>query len=202
MAIDVSRFLKNSAVDTCSIWNITSSLVFTSAVRDVGCSLAATAYVYYEALHKPRKNPTACGLELQRRFRVEMRRGLFVRCRLDIADLQDIEVLQQRMKLGKGELSALAFAKKAGLGLLTDDQKARRLAGTVVMPARVQTTPQLFGWLFFSGRLVDADMDGIIREHLEFGRPLAEYFRETYEEACRCRLADTYRPNKSEASPT
>ena len=93
------------------------------------------------------------------------------------------------MRLGKGELAALAFAKKAGLAFLTDDQKARRLGATVVASNRIQTTPHLFGWLVFCGLISDGDKGRVIDEHKTMRRPLAPYLEEMYMEALRCRLA-------------
>lgn len=92
------------------------------------------------------------------------------------------------MRVGKGELSSIAFAKKAGLAFMTDDQKARKLGSGVIGGNRVQTTPHLFGWLFFNGRLSDSDKSNVIDEHERFGRPLRPYFETMYNEALRCRL--------------
>jgi len=52
----------------------------------------------------------------------------------------------------------------------------------------VQTTPHLFGWLFYSGRLGDSDKTAIIEEHKEFKRSLAPYFEEMYLKAAQYRL--------------
>jgi hypothetical protein len=52
----------------------------------------------------------------------------------------------------------------------------------------VQTTPHLFGWLFFSGRLSDGEKSAIIEEHNSLGRPLEKYFEEMYNRALQYRL--------------
>ena len=52
----------------------------------------------------------------------------------------------------------------------------------------VQTTPHLFGWLFFEGKLMDADKRTVIDQHKEVGRPLERYFEEMYGTALRYRL--------------
>jgi predicted nucleic acid-binding protein len=127
-------------------------------------------------------------MELQERLRSEKDKQLFGKCSLDIADLQEVDILEKRMRLGKGELFAIAFAKKAGLGFMTDDQKARRLGSAVIDSNNVQTTPQLFGWLFFNKHLGDVDKDEVIREHEHYSRPLGPFFEEMYNEALRCRL--------------
>ena len=92
------------------------------------------------------------------------------------------------MRLGKGELSSIAFAKKAGLAFMTDDQKARKLGWLVIARNRIQTTPHLFGWLIFSGELTDSDKDPVIAEHEEYGGRLRPYLEATYREALRIRL--------------
>jgi hypothetical protein len=109
---------------------------------------------------------------------------------LSIADLQEVQILDNRMRLGKGELSAIAAARTTGLHFMTDDQKARRLGSDSLGSDRVQTTPHLFGWLFFSGYLVDSDKDQIIAEHESLSRPLKPYFEDMYKEALRCRLME------------
>jgi hypothetical protein len=53
----------------------------------------------------------------------------------------------------------------------------------------VQTTTQLFGWLVYVGLLSDSDKDAVIKEHLDFKRPLRKYFEEIYVRALECKLA-------------
>lgn len=188
MEIDVSKFIRTNVIDTCAIWHVLSSRRLVSATRNARCQFAATAFVYYEALHKPRKASKKEDLELQDRLRKERVTGWFGDCSLEISDLQDVNVLDKRMRLGKGELSSIAFAKKAGLAFMTDDQKARKLGRSVIARDRIQTTPHLFGWLIFSGELTDSDKNPVIAEHEEYGGQLRPYFEETYHEALRCRL--------------
>jgi len=52
----------------------------------------------------------------------------------------------------------------------------------------VQTTPHLFGWLFFTATLGDGDRDQVILEHESLGRPLKKFFLEMYR-ALELRLA-------------
>jgi hypothetical protein len=106
---------------------------------------------------------------------------------LDVADLQNMALLEQRKKLGKGELSSIAFAMKTGLAFLTDDQKARKLAEGVLDKRLVQTTPHLFGWLFFRAYLLDTDKALIIKEHEAAAGTLTPYFDSMYNESLRCR---------------
>lgn len=188
MAIDCSQFQRVNVIDTCAIWNVLSSRRLTNAAKAAKCHFSATSFVYYEALHKLRKAPTKEDGELQDRLRRERASGFFGYCALDIRDLQDVDILERRMRIGKGELSSIAFAKKAGLAFMTDDQKARKLGSAVIGSKRVQTTPHLFGWLLFVGQLNDSDKNDVIGEHGRFDRPLKPYFELMYDEALRYRL--------------
>jgi hypothetical protein len=188
MAIDCSQFHLVNVIDTCAIWNVLSSQRLISAAKAAKCHFSVTTFVYYEALHKPRTAPTKEDIELQNRLQKELGSGYFVSCSLDIRDLQEVDIMERRMRVGKGELSSIAFAKKAGLAFMTDDQKARRLGSDVLGVTRVQTTPHLFGWLFFAGQLSDSDKNAVIEEHEKYDGPLRIYFEAIYNEALRCRL--------------
>ncbi|MCU0550841.1 MAG: hypothetical protein MUC48_15950 [Leptolyngbya sp. Prado105] len=166
MAIDPSQFQKFNVVDTCAVWNILSSQRLYSTAVASGCSFCFTSFVHYECLHKPRSNSNPQDLELQNRLRGEIQAGKFKNYHLDLEDLQEVEILQQRKNLGKGELSSIAFAKKTNQAFLTDDMKARKLAGASNCQF-VQTTPHLLGWLYFANFLGDGDLKAIIDEHEE-----------------------------------
>lgn len=187
MATDVSRFRQMNVIDTCSIWNLLASQTLRRATRAAHLSFCLTKFVEYEALHKPRSMPAALDTRLQQRLLAEQARGEFRSYALDIEDLQEVELLENRKRLSKGELSSIAFAKKTSQAFLTDDQKARKLAAQVLGTERVQTVPHMTGWLFFSGVLVDHEKDVIIAEHQAFDGPLAPYIEIMYLEACRCR---------------
>ena len=102
-------------------------------------------------------------------------------------DLQASKLLESRKRLGKGELSSIAFAMKIGQAVITDDLKARTLAKDSGHP-HVQTTPHLFSWLIFKGRLGDFDKGTVIAQHKAMDRPLAPHFETAYEMALQCRL--------------
>ena len=53
---------------------------------------------------------------------------------------------------------------------------------------KIQTTPQLFGWLFYEDFLVDSDKDIIMNDHVELKRPLEKYFDQMYREAMLMKL--------------
>ncbi len=188
MAIDPSQFHLFNVADTCSLWNILSSQRLYRAAGRARCSFCCTVFVLYECLHKKRKRISPEDEELKSRLQSEYDSQKIIACSLDVADLQDVEILENRRRLSKGELSSIAFAKKTQQAFLTDDQKARRLAESVLASRMTQTTPHLFGWLFFTHTLADSDKDAIIREHERLKRPLGKYFEEMYLEALRCRL--------------
>ena len=122
-----------------------------------------------------------------RRLTHEQGRGGFAAYSCDIGDLQAIRLLESRKRLGKGELSSIAFAMKIGQAVITDDKKARKLAEDSGH-AHVQTTPHLFSWLIFNRRLGDSDKERVIEQHKEMDRPLAPHFENAYEMALQCRL--------------
>jgi len=199
MARDPSRFELVNVADTCAIWNVLSSRLLYATAKAAGCSFCCTRFVLYECLYKPRTNPTPEDRELQTRMRDECDRGNISVHPLEIGDLQDVAVLENRKRLGKGELSSMAFARKIRQAFLTDDQGARKLAAEVIDREKVQTTPHLFGWLIFHTRLGDGDKEGIIEEHKRFKRPLAPYFEEMYLKALQYRLMATV-PRRASAS--
>ncbi len=190
MSINPSTFHLHNVVDTCAVWNILSSKTLYWAARQAGVMFICTQFVVYECLHKPRTSITPEDEELQNRLRhLRYQNGsCFESYSLDISDLQTISLLKNRKRLGKGELSAIAFAIKTRQAFLTDDQKARRFAQNIIGNSKTQTTPHLVGWLFFHNHLSDGYKDTLLREHQEMKRPLSKYFEEMYIEACRCRL--------------
>ena len=187
MSLNPSLFNKLNVVDACSIWNILSSKLILQATKHSKCVFCCTAYVQYECIDKPRKRIIAKDQELQRHLKKEQEQGNFTVYHLDIDDLLNVEVLQERMNLGKGELSSIAFAKRTRQAFLTDDQGARKLAETSLESSNIQTTPHLFGWLIYNQYLSDSDMNQVIIQHEDFNRPLKKYFE------IMCRKALEYR---------
>lgn len=187
MAIDPTKFHAINVADTCSVWNVLSSKVLWAAAKDARCDFCITSFVQYECLIKPRKSSSLPERELMNRLRAEQKHGTFMDHSCSIEDLQAIKVLENRKKLGKGELSSVAFAMKIGQAVITDDIKAKQLAidsGHLL----AQTTPHLFSWLIFTGRLNDGDKVTVIAQHAEMGRHLAQHFQTAYEMALQCKL--------------
>lgn len=191
MAINPSRFQKLNVADACATDNILSSQLLYKAAQLAGCSFCCTNFVHYECLYKLRKEYTPEAIEIQNRLRQEIQDGKFKSYHLDLEDLQEIAILQNRKNLSKGELASIAFAKKTSQAFLTDDQNARKLAERFMARQFVQTTPHLLGWLFFTNFLSDSDLQPIINEHKKHKRPLAKYFTEMYRRALDYRLKMT-----------
>jgi hypothetical protein len=188
MAVDPSKFFLSNVADTCAIWNILSSQLLCCVARGAGCAFCCTYFVHYECLLKPRKNHDARDQELQQRLKAKLQQKEIQTYSIDIGDLQDVMVLENRKRVSKGELSSIAFAKKTRQAFITDDQGARKLAEQSLDVGMVQTTPHLLGWLFFEARLVDADMTTIVAQHVDVGRPLQPHFEEMYRTALSYRL--------------
>lgn len=192
MPLDPATFIKLNVADTCSIWNIVSSSALLNAAKSANCTFSCTAFVQYECFDKPRKSLSENDEELRTRLKREQTGGQFAVYHLDLEDLLDVEILRERMNLGKGELSSIAFARRTRQGFMTDDQGARRLAEMALPENHVQTTPHLFGWLIYRSFLTDGDKDKVIEQHSSFGRPLRKYFQTMYERALERRLMETH----------
>ena len=188
MAINVAQFCLGNVADTCAIWNVLSSRTLYSTALASKCAFACTEYVRYECLSKRRRRVRPPDMELRQRLEQALASNKIVSCTLDVGDLQEVEVLRNKKRLGTGELSSIAFAKRTGLAFFTDDQKARKLAARALESGRVQTTPHLLGWLLYCSRLGDGDAETIVAEHKALGGTLEPHLRDAYSEAMRCRL--------------
>jgi hypothetical protein len=184
----VDQIATSVVMDTCAVWNVLSSAILHRACREAKFAFALTGFVLYECLSKPRSSLKPHDDRLKARLRDARARGEFVDVNLTVDDLLEVGRLEGRRRLSMGELSSIAFALRAGMAFQTDDQKARKLASSVMPADRVQTTPHVLGWLFFVRRLVDGDFETILFEHAECEGPLKPYLTEMYTEALRCRL--------------
>lgn len=180
-------FHPHNVVDACSILNIFSSkTLYLAAISKMAkCSFCCTKFVYYECLIRPQKTESEQEKLIKKRLINERTKGInFNDYHLDIEDLHDVKILENRKNLGKGELSSIIFAKKTRQAFMTDDRKARNLAETMLEENMVQTTPHLLGWLFYSNFLVDSDKKDIIKEHSLFRTTnwgnLSKYFEIMY----------------------
>ncbi len=187
MAIDPSHFHLINVADTCSVWNVLSSTRLYSAAKEARCDFCITTFVSYECLLKPRKSINAAEQQLMDKLKKEQSNGAFKPQSCGIGDLQSIQVLESRKRLGKGELSSIAFAMKIGQAFITDDIKARKLAEDSGHKF-TQTTPHLFAWLIFTNRLNDSDATTVISQHVDAGRQLKQHLEKANELALQCRL--------------
>ena len=194
MKIDISSFRPINVLDTCSIWNILSSrLVLNSALQNK-VHFSITQFVEYECLRKPRAEVSKADAELKTRLERAVADRHVKVCSLSIDDLQHIDVLERRKRLGRGELSSIVFARQISNSIVTDDQAARRFAEEILGTEFVQTTPHLVGWMFYQGFLTDGSLQEIIAEHQYFDRPLEKYFRQVFLAAMEWRLKTNVHP--------
>ncbi len=192
MNIDITEFNLCNVVDTCSVWNILASSKIYSASVEAQCYFSFTKYVEYECLVKPRKSVSNQHLDLCKKLKSEIINKKIVSYDLTIGDLQEVKLLESRKKLGLGELSSIAFAKKTNQAFLTDDKAARKLGNEILGRNKVQTTPHLVGHLFFIGILIDSDLKLITSEHEssisnDWGK-LSAFFQNVYEEGMKLKL--------------
>jgi hypothetical protein len=195
--IDFSKFEILNVADTCSTWNILASRTLHSAAKSAHVSLCVTEFVKYECLYKPGlARPERA--ELQSRLNREIQSGAIKACSIELEELQDLRVLEQRKKVSKGELASIVFAKRSQQAFLTDDRKAATLARTILPTEKVQSTPHCFGWLYFLGRLQDSDRYAIAEELAAVNRNLEPHLQHAYNEALRCRLMSQVRQSPTE----
>jgi hypothetical protein len=184
---DVSKFELLNVADTCSLWNVLGSRLLSATANEAGVQICSTNFVLYECLHKPGQlRPER--IELQSRLREKLANGSVRSHAIDIEDLQDVEVLRNRKRVSVGELSVIVFARKTQQAVLTDDVKAQKLARSELGASMVQSTPHLFAWLYFNGRLNDSDKDTVISELGALGRNLQPHLDVFHAEAQRCRV--------------
>jgi hypothetical protein len=184
----IDQACKAVLTDSCSVQNVLSSATLLAACTRGLFSFAVTKYCLYECLDKPRKTATDGDLAIRQRLREARIQGSFREHDLSVEDLQEAALLRLRKRVGAGELSTIALAKRFGIGVQTDDDRAEKLAAEVLGNERVQTTPHVLGWMFFHGLLADYQLDVVLAEHRGVGRNLSERFKEAHLEACRVRL--------------
>ena len=180
MSADLSRFHRLNVADACSIWNVLSSELLYLRAKSAGVKFCCTQYVEYECLAKPRKVEKAYHSYLRQRLLKARENGDFKSYALSIEDLQEVHLLENRKKLGKGELSSMAFAKNTRQAFLTDDKGARKLANAVLGFPGCQTTPHLFGWLIFESHLTDSEKTIVIDDQKGCESWLCHHLEDAY----------------------
>jgi hypothetical protein len=186
MAINPAEFHLLNVADTCSVWNILSSKTLYAAAKTAGCAFCITDVVRYELLVKPRSHPKASDAELRKRLSVEQALGGFPSHSCSMEDLRVFSALEQRKKLGKGELSSIAFAMRIRQAVITDDVKAAKLARESGHNL-TQTTPHLLAWLDFHGALTASEKQDVLTQHTALNGSLAAPFARAMEMASQCK---------------
>lgn len=192
MTSDITKLHLYNVIDSCSIWNILLTNLIYNASIEAGCYYSFTNYVEYECLHKKRSSDR--DENVINKLKNEIANQKFKICSITIDDLQEIEILENRKRLGKGELSSIVFAKKTNQAFITDDKKARELGKIVLGNSLVQTTPHLVGYFFYKRLLLDGDFASLIEQHKstlsgKWG-DLSEYFKKAYEESLKIKLLE------------
>lgn len=191
----IRSFPTISAIDTCAVWNILCSRALTIAAKSQDRHFVLADYVRYECLVKPRKPPSDIEVAMQGRLRDELASNRhFSVHQLDVADLTElVTAIGSPRRFHRGEVAALALARKLRNGFLTDDRVARRLGESMIGNSLVRTTPHLVGWLVYAGNLTDGDIPAIIRDNKGFrGNKghLGDFFQKSYEHAMGLLLRD------------
>ncbi|PQP83255.1 hypothetical protein C0Q44_00540 [Paenibacillus sp. PCH8] len=189
MNLKLYNFQKIYITDTCSVWNILSSDCLYQASLNANFTFWITPFILYECLTKERKTVTPEDSRLKKKLIDERNNGNFKNIpAVSIEDLQKLNVVENRKRLSKGELTAVAVANQfSELGFITDDKGARTMAEKVLGEGRVKTTPLLLGNLFFHEYLNGSDIDIIMRQHQENVHSkkgnLSQYFGSAYSSA-------------------
>lgn len=200
MPIDPSSFHRVNVADTCAVWNILSSETLYLAAKKAGCSFCVTGVVQYELLIKPRSQRKTSDIELCGRLEREQAAGGFPSHACTIDDLRMVSALEERKKLGKGELSSIALAMRLYQAVITDDRKAAKLSRDAGH-GLTQTTPHLLSWLEFNDALSDADKRAVLEQHAELKGTLVRPFQDALEMArqCKANAGDAVSPSSAAA---
>jgi predicted nucleic acid-binding protein len=182
-----------STIDACAVWNILCSRTLTSAAKCRHRHFILTDYVRYECLIKPRKKPTDIDIELQAKLESELATNLhFSSHSLKVEDLRDVvSNVGVVRRFHRGELAALALARKLNHCFVTDDYAARSVAENSLGTFKVRTTPHLVGWLVYERQLTDGDIPRIIADNKAFRNSkghLGDFIQACYEHAMMLRL--------------
>ncbi|WNG50898.1 hypothetical protein F0U60_47300 [Archangium minus] len=185
-------FVDINVIDTCALWNLLSSETLFRRSRACKHTYITTQTVLYECFIKPRSTPaTPAQSALQDRLNSHLETGAIGKIPISIDDLHEVSKLSN--KLGQGELSCAAAARKISKAVMTDN-KRDFLAIASLVDGRLQTTPRLLGWLVLRDFLGDAEVGVIIAEHEAFDGPLGKWYQKAYLEACEKRLKDKHTP--------
>ena len=185
-------FNQVSVTDTCAIWHLTGCATLFSTARQRKLSFVITSTVFYECFVRSRgKALSEQRLRLRDRLKIHIQRGDVSQIDVAIDDLQNlIGVARQHgydTRLGHGELSCAALARRLRYAVLTDNKRDFR-AIEELADGLLQTTPRLLGWLYLDGHLTDGDVKDIIEQHRDSGGQMGRVYEQVHHEACEKRL--------------
>ena len=186
-------FILVNITDTCAIWHMAGSMTLFETARRLNVSFVITGTVFYECFIKSSgRAPSTQHQELRDRLETHINQDKVTRIDLTIDDLQDLITFARQLgfdkRLGQGEISCAALARRWGTAVLTDNKKDfKAIEGLVV--GRLQTTPRLLGWLYLDGHLTDPDVSDVISEHYNSGGQMSQVYTLAHSEACAMRLA-------------
>lgn len=197
-------FTRVNVTDTCAIWHLVGAPTLFDAARRTNVSFVITNTVFYECFIKSRgQAPSVQHRNLRDRLRTHISRGRIERIDLPIDDLQDLFTLARQFgldkRLGQGEISCAALARRWGVAVLTDNRRDFRAIYRLV-DGHLQTTPRLLGWLYLNEHFTDPDVNDVLSEHLECGGQMSDVYRRAHFEACGRRLQR--HTSTSEAHPS
>ena len=159
-------FTPVNVTDTCAVWHLIGSATLFDTARRTNVSFVITNTVFYECF-------------------------IIRRIDLPIDDLQDLLALARQLgldkRLGQGEISCAALARRWGAAVLTDNRRDFRAIFQLV-DGRLQTTPRLLGWLYLDEHFTDRDVEDVVSEHRECGGQMSDVYKRAYYEACEKRL--------------
>ena len=181
-----------NVTDTCAIWNLVGSTTLFRTARQEHLSFVITNTVSYECFIKSRGSaPSPAHRQLRQRLAKHIERGEVRQSDVTIDDLQDVINTARRLgsdkRLGCGEISCAALARRLRQAVLTDNKRDFRAIGELV-DGLLQTTPRLLGWLCLVGRLTDGDVNDVIKEHCSSDGHLSRIYKRAYCEAYEKRL--------------
>ena len=182
-----------NVTDTCALWHLVGADTLFRAARQVKVDFIITPTVFYECFVKTRGGSvTAERQALRTKLQGHLDNEQIAHIGVSIEDLQDTVDIAKRStldkRLGQGELSCAALARRLGHPAVLTDNKRDFLAIRNLVNDRLQKTPQLLGWLYVKGHISDSDVDDIVCEHKASSGQMADIYKQAYEQACEKRL--------------
>ena len=157
---------KYTVIDACSTVNLISSKMFLSHALNDGFEFNMTRNVEFELVSKPLRRPNKRIEEQREYIKHLLAQKDLIRTSLSIDDLHELAELEERKKLGIGELSCIAYAKHKRLTVITDDTDAGNFAEKVLGNDYANNTADLLGNLLYRRIIIDNEYDSLIQEHL------------------------------------